>query len=249
MPHVAVTSRPDDIGTMRHLAARGFSVALVLVMTGVVLAGFWPFYARLLTGGTGAHWVIYLHAAVFSGWMLLLLTQVTLVYRRQVSAHRRLGRLGIYYGLVVLLLGLVATFVAPVVHVQAGRWTLDEAAGFLILPLGDMLLFAGFFGAGIAYRRQKVLHSRLMLLATIALLFAPAARMASRPIPILAVWLFPLALAMGYDVVTRRRIERVYIAGLAVLLVAFARLALVESEVWLRIGRHVLLILLPTPAA
>lgn len=217
MPHVADMSRPGDIGTTRHLIARGFSVALVLVMTGVVLAGFWPFYARLFTGGTGVHWVIHVHAAVFSGWMLLLLTQVGLIYRRRVSAHQRLGRLGIYYGLLVLLLGLVATFVAPVVHVQAGRWTLDEAAGFLILPLGDMLLFAGFFGAGIAYRRRKVLHSRLMLLATMALLFAPAARMANRPVSILLVWLFPLALAMGYDAVTRRRVERVYIAGLTLL--------------------------------
>lgn len=247
MTHVVAVVRPDERSASRHLAARGFFVALVLAMTGVVLAGFWPFYAGLVSGGRGAHGLIYLHAAVFSGWMVLLFTQVVLIARRRVAAHQRLGRLGIYYGLLVLLMGLVVTFAAPVLSVRQGARTIDEAAGFLILPLGDMLLFAGFFGAGIAYRRTRVLHSRLMLLATIALLFAPAARLGRGLIEILLIWLFPLALAIGYDVVTRRRVERVYLVGLAVLLVAFARIALVESEAWLVVGRRIMLALLATP--
>lgn len=213
-------------------------------MTGVVLAGFWPFYAGLLSAGGRAHGVIYLHAAVFSGWMVLLLAQVVLIYRRRVAAHQRLGRLGIYYGLLVLLMGLTVTFAAPVLGVQQGTRTIDEAAGSLLLPLGDMVLFAGFFGAGIVYRRTKVLHSRLMLLATVALLFAPAARLGRGLVEILLVWLFPLALAIGYDAVTRRRVEPVYLVGLAVLLAAFARIALVESEAWLVVGRRIMLALL-----
>ncbi len=51
-----------------------------------------------------------------------------------------------------------------------------HAAGFLVLPIGDMILFGGFFAAGIAGRRRRELHTRLMLLATVALLFAPTNR-------------------------------------------------------------------------
>jgi hypothetical protein len=233
----------------RHvsLPMRWFYTVLVLVMTGIVVIGFWPFWAGLFTGGTGAHWIIYVHAAVFSGWMVLLFVQVILVARRRVAVHQRLGRAGIYYGFVVLLLGLIITFASPAMNVAAGRASLDEAAGFLILPLGDMLLFGAFFGAGVAYRRKKELHKRLMVLATIALLFAPAARAGgdSGMLAVLAIWLLPLALAVTYDLYSRRRVERVYVVGLLVFLVAFGRVVLMESELWLPIGRWLLLPFIP----
>lgn len=231
------------------LAARGIYVVTVLVMTAIVLLGFWPFYAALPRGGSGAHWVIYMHAAVFSGWMLLLLTQVVLVFRRRVGTHRQLGRWGVYYGVLVLVMGLVITIAAPVQNVLAGRSTLDEAAGFLILPLGDMLLFGGFFAAGIGYRRKKELHKRLMVLASIALLFAPAARIGGEigPLAILLIWFLPLALVVAHDVITRHRIAPVYLAGTTILLVAFARLSLMDAQPWLVVGRRLLAPWLPQP--
>lgn len=240
--HTATRTLEIPRDRLTDTLGRGLYVALVVVMTGIVLLGFWPFYSALFTGGADAHPIIYFHAAVFSGWMALLLTQVILVFRRRTRLHQRMGKAGIYYGVLVLLVGLAATIAAPVQHVEAGRWTLDRAAGFLILPIGDMLLFGGFFAAGIAFRRKKDLHKRLMVLATIALLFAPAARLGGEtgPLAILTIWLTPLALAIGHDAVTRRRFERVYAVGLVVLLVAFARLALRESESWLVIGRWIL---------
>jgi hypothetical protein len=173
--------------------------------------------------------------------MALLLTQVLLVWRRRTDLHRRVGRVGIGYGVGVLLLGLIATVVAPLRHVATGEWTLDQAAGFLILPIGDMILFGGLFAAGIAARRQPDVHKRYMLLATIALMFAPAARLSGEnPVLLLAIWLLPLALAMADDMWTRRTIHRTYVIGLAVLLVAFTRVFAMESPAWLRVGRGML---------
>jgi hypothetical protein len=234
-------------GEPEGFLARGVYIGLVVVMTGIVLLGFWPFYSALFSGGTGGHWIVQLHAAVFSGWMLLLFTQVVLVFRRRTDMHQRVGRMGIYYGVLVLVMGLLITFAAPVQHVTGGRSTVDEAAGFLILPLGDMLLFGGFFAAGAAYRHRKELHKRLMLMATIALLFAPAARIGGDvgPLMVLAIWLLPLGLALAHDALLRRRIERVYLLGTAVLLVASARINLMESETWLVIGRRLLAPWLP----
>lgn len=242
MTHVAVPARRAESQGVRSLAARGLYVGVVLVMTATVLLGFWPFYAGLVAGGSRAHWVIYVHGALASGWMLLLLTQVVLVFRRRVRVHQKLGKVGIYYAVLVLAAGVAVTLVAPAVSVVEGRATLDEAAGFLILPIGDLLLFAGFFGAGIAYRRNRELHKRLMLLAALAFVFPAAARLggASGPFVVLLIWLFPLFLAMGHDLVTRARVAPVYFLGLAVLLAAFARVMLMESEVWLVVGRRIL---------
>ena len=221
-------------------ARRTTFLILTAVMVATVIGGFWPYF-RGTPGGVERPWVIHLHAVVFSGWMALLLTQVLLVWRRRTDLHRRVGRIGIGYGVGVLLLGLIATVVAPLRHVATGEWTLDQAAGFLILPIGDMILFGGLFAAGIAARRQPEVHKRYMLLATIALMFAPAARLSGEnPVLLLAVWLLPLALAMADDLWTRRAIHRTYVIGLAVMLIAFTRVFAMESPAWLRVGRGVL---------
>lgn len=247
MSAAARPGMPAHAGGARSLADRGFLVALVALMIVIVLGGFWPFYAALAGGAASAHWIIYLHAAVFSGWMILLLAQAILVFGRRVLLHRALGRFGIAYGTLVLVLGLVVAFAAPAMNVLAGRSTLDEAAAFLILPFVDMLLFAGFFAAAIVSRMRKELHKRLILLATIALVFPAAARLAGEAgmAAVLFAWLLPLGLAMGYDLATRRSIAPVYFIGLAVFLLAFARIGLMESEAWLAIGRGILLWMLP----
>jgi hypothetical protein len=221
-------------------AARAFYVFEALLMTVIVLAGFWPFYADLPGGGTVRHPVMYLHAAVFTGWLVLLLSQVVLVFRRQVKSHQRLGRFGIAYAVLVLLLGAAVTIVAPVEHVRAGEWPLDQAAGFLVLPIGDLLLFGGFFAAGIVYRRVPATHKRLMLLATNALIFPGAARFGDPSVGmIFGLWFLPVVLAMGFDQFTIGRIHRVYYIGVGVMLVFFMRIALMEAEAWLTIGRRI----------
>lgn len=241
MNQVATENSRLQPPVLRNIFDRGFYLGIVVVMTVIVLLGFRPFYTGLFDSSRSSHWLINLHAALFSGWMVLLAVQVALVFRRRVAVHQQVGRFGIAYGIVVLTLGLAVTFVAPILHVLDGKWTLDEAAGFLILPIGDMLMFAGFFSAGIFYRRKRDLHKRLMLLATIALLFAPAARLGGDSlITGLTIWMAPLALAIAYDVVTRRRVEPVLIVGTVVLLVGFARIGLMDSENWLVIGRSLL---------
>ena len=79
--------------------------------------------------------VIHLHGLVFSGWLFLLAGQAALVYRRRSNLHRRVGYWGAGYGCLVIVMGLIATMISPVVHVARGEWTVDEAAAFLILPL------------------------------------------------------------------------------------------------------------------
>lgn len=138
------------------------------------------------------------------------------------------------------IVGLIVSFVAPVLHVNAGEWTIDEAAAFLPIPFGDMVLFGGFFGAAVAYRRQPEIHKRLMLLATVAIVFAAAFRLQAAGVPrsaAIAVWYSPLVLAMAYDVRKRGRVHPVYWIGAAAMALALLRLPFGNTELWLKVGR------------
>ncbi len=221
---------------------RRFYLAITLILIAMVVRGFWPsYFGPLVSGGVTRPWIIHVHGVIFVGWMALLLAQVSLVAMGRVRLHRRVGNIGIAYGVLVLVIGLAVSFVAPVLHVRAGEWTLDRAAGFILLPLVDMVLFAGFFGAAIAYRRVPETHKRLILAATVALAFAAVARMSFRsPLVFLLVWLSPLFAAMAFDVFTRKRVHPVHFVSVAVLAVAFARIFFMDSDGWLKIGRALL---------
>lgn len=220
-----------------------FYAWMAVLMTAIVLGGFWPsYYGPLLRGAASRPWVLHVHGAIFMGWMVLLMTQVALVVSGRTATHRKLGTFGIGYGILVFVMGLVVSFAAPLLHLAAGEWKMDEAAGFLIIPLGDMVLFGGFFGAAILYRRKPEIHKRLILLATVALLFAAIGRLSfvlgRGPIALLA-WLSPLLVAMSYDGISRR-VHRTYVIGLVILVIGFTRVLFTESEWWLRIGRALL---------
>lgn len=221
---------------------RTFYIAISLALIATVFRGFWPsYFGPLLSGGVSRPWIVHLHGAVFVGWMMLLLAQVSLVASGRVRMHRRVGNVGMAYGALVLAIGLVVSFAAPVLHIRAGEWTIDRAAGFLLLPLVDMVLFAGFFGAAVAYRRRPEIHKRLILAATVALAFAAVARMSFQsPVMFLLVWLSPMFAAMLFDVFTRGRIHTVNAISVAVMAAAFVRLFFRESEGWLIVGRALL---------
>ena len=92
------------------------------------------------------------------------------------------------------------------------------------------------------YRRKPEIHKRLILSATVALLFAAAVRLTSveTPLILLLVWLFPLLVGMGYDGLTRRRVHPAYLIAAGILLVGFTRIFFIQSESWLKIGRALL---------
>jgi hypothetical protein len=221
---------------------RRFYVGVALFMTAIVVSGFWrTYFGPLLRGTMERPWIFHLHTLVFMGWMILLLAQVTLVSLGRTRIHRKLGKIGIAYGFVVLAVGLVMTFTAPLLHLAAGDQKMDEAAGLLLLPLGDMVLFAGFFTAAIVYRPKPEIHKRLILLATVALLFPAVARLAfERPWIFLVIWLSPILVAMGHDVLIRRRVHPTYLIGTGILIVAFTRVFFMHSDPWLKIGRAAL---------
>jgi hypothetical protein len=128
-------------------------------------------------------------------------------------------------------------------HLRAGEWTQTRAAGFLLITLGDMVLFGSLFGAAIAYRRKPEIHKRLMVGATVALLFAAVGRIPGldQKVPaLLAIWLSPVLIGMAYDWRTRGRPHPAYVVSALWLFAGALRVTQLESEIWLRTGRAIL---------
>lgn len=220
---------------------RRFYLGLAAAMTAFAVAGFSiTYWGPLFAGTLELHWFLHVHGAVFFLWLALLLLQVGLVYRGRTDLHRRVGAgVGIAWGLLVLFVGVSASFgrISPAVGTEFG--TLEEFVQFLPVPLGDMVAFGLLFGAGVAWRRRPEAHKRLMVLATAALLPAAGGRFAGlvdspllqRTLVVGAPLVFAV-LAMGYDRWTRGHVHRAYLWGTGLLAVVESRFFLLGSETW-----------------
>lgn len=219
---------------------RRFYVALAVYLLAMILVGFWPsYYGPLVRGAARVPIILHVHGAIFIGWMLLLIAQTVFAARGELRTHRALGTFGIGYGTVVWLMGLLVSFVAPVINVQSGRWTVPEAAAFFPIPFGDMVLFGGYFLAAVLTRARPELHKRYMVMATIAVAFAAAFRLQALGVAIplaVVIWYVPLALCMIYDYRSKGRVHPIYLAGAVVMAIALLRLPFGTSAAWQGIG-------------
>ena len=202
---------------------RRFYLAVALAMTMLVFIGFWPSYFSVLVSGTGydRHWVFHLHAAVFMGWMGLLITQVILARRRQTAAHMAVGRWGFVWGIAVFVLGVVVSIAIIRGGYAAGSISsVTDALWFASAPITDITQFAVLLGLGWASRRKVESHRRYMILATVAILPAATARMAY----LLGPWSFEMwflaivAVLIWRDLHTMKEVHGATVGGVLILL-------------------------------
>jgi hypothetical protein len=221
--------------------ARGFYVALAVLIAALALAGFWrSYFGSLLTGNVVETLpLVHFHIAVYVGWLALFVAQAAFAAAGRIDLHVKVGRFGIGYGWFVVAIGLLVGFGMFVVRVRAGAEA--EAIGRLFGPVLDMLVFAPLFAAAVHYRGKPELHKRLMLLAMVTLLVPAVSRMrAVMPSLVLVqlVWSAPILLAMAYDYAKRRIVHPIYVFGLVLLLVESpaVRAAARASQPWRSIG-------------
>jgi hypothetical protein len=211
---------------------QAFVIGLSLFIAAIPFFGFWrSYFGPLLQGVAGHPGFIHVHAAIYVGWIALFVAQVFLASSGRIGLHRRFGKIGVVYGVVVIAVGLFTAWSQFALRVEAGM--LAEAQNRLLAPLTDMIVFPIFFGAALYYRRRPELHKRLMIVATTTLLVAAALRL---PLPLparLLVWFSPILLAMAYDVATRRMLHPAYAVGLAALILLSQRRFLAGTDAWL----------------
>src|SRR5215469_7951096 len=82
-------------------------IGLSILIAGIALSGFWSrYFGPLLRGIVDKPNIIHFHAAVFSGWVALFAAQIALAATGRIELHRKIGKIGIYFGFVLIAVGL-----------------------------------------------------------------------------------------------------------------------------------------------
>ena len=128
----------DHTGARRQYERYFFSGMAVLIL-GTVFLGFAKTY--FLAGVFRAplpSWVIHIHGAAFTSWILLLIMQTSLVSVGRVDVHRRLGMVGFGLACVMVVLGAMA---GTDLLRRDGTGFGVNAKAFYAGTLGDMVIF------------------------------------------------------------------------------------------------------------
>lgn len=205
-------------------------------MAATVAVGFGPtFYLRPVVAGPPLRSLLLLHGFLFTAWIVVFVTQATLVANHRTDLHRRLGGYAAALAAVMLVVGLATAISgARLGHVPVGA---PPPLVFLIIPFSAIVLFAGFVAAGIHQRGRPETHKRLMLLASASILGAAVARLPLLPpMPPVFFGVSDLFVVAGivYDLRTRGRVHPAYIwGGLILLLSQPLQLMLSGTSAWL----------------
>jgi uncharacterized membrane protein YozB (DUF420 family) len=149
--------------------AAGFYLAIPLVGVAAIAIGFsttyfMPMWRRTLDVPP----VVHLHGALNLSWVILVISQVLLVRERQTPLHRRIGLIGLPLAIAMLITGcVVALWSAKRDFPLRG----PVAASSIIGVVTSLTIFAGLVALAIIWRRWPDWHKRLMLLATIVVLW------------------------------------------------------------------------------
>ncbi|HEY0322783.1 MAG TPA: hypothetical protein VGC66_17650 [Pyrinomonadaceae bacterium] len=205
----------------------------------IVLAGFArTYYLKGLFGSQALPGLlVHLHGIVMTSWVVLFVVQVWLVAARRTRVHQRLGLLGAVLAALVLFVGVVTAISAAARGSSPGPPPLQ----FLVIPLGDMLVFAILVGTALYFRRRINIHKRLMLLAAVNLLTPAIARIPLQFIdtggPLVFFGLTDLCLlaCVVFDTFKHRRLHPVLVWGTLFIVASQPlRLMLAGTDAWMR---------------
>ena len=149
--------------------ARTFYLAFAAMTVAAVLIGFSTTYFVPGARGTlNIPWIVHLHGWTAMGWVAFLVAQVLLVRSGQSRLHRQVGKAA-----VPLAVGVWASGIAVGVWVVnrdlpgQGDFAYESLAGTII----SLTMFLALVIAAVLLRRSPDWHKRLMLLATIVVLW------------------------------------------------------------------------------
>jgi len=211
---------------------------IALFFVGIVAWGFWRSYFRpLLDGSADRPWLVHLHAAVFVGWVLLLVLQAGLAAAGRVDTHRRIGTAGMIYGSLVFLAGVLVSVGGPALRVRNGEFGLETAAMVAVYSLADLLLFGLFLALAFVYRFRPQVHKQWVICATAALGGAAVGRVLDTSSALyLLVWLSPVLALILVDLLFARKARIAPFVATAAIVAAFFKMQLLAGPVWRNLG-------------
>lgn len=219
-------------------------VAIMLLLAS--FAGFAPsYYLKSQFGNGSLSPLVHVHGALFTAWILLLVTQTSLVATGRVDLHRRLGIAG-----GVLALSMMVTAALVIWHRATNPGTdlpHDLILRFLALAVVALVAFSSLIAAALVLRRNGAAHKRLMVLATTVMAGAAIHRLliwvvspnVSPPVFFGATDLFIVALGV-FDYISRGRLHPATVWGGSFVIVSqVVGVALAASDGWVAFAHRV----------
>lgn len=223
-----------------NLDHRFFAIVTAAVIISV-LVGFGPtFYLKpFFNSPPVARSIIYVHAFVMAAWVLLFAVQVFFISSKKIKLHQKLGYAGIALAVLVFVTGMMVTVAAAKFGTAAAPPGIPPLE-FMIVPFGDMIVFAILFGAALYYRKNSPNHKRLMLLTVINFLPPAIARFPGGMINDFGpLWFYgvPTLITIAVFVLDtwwNRKLNKVFLlAGIFLVASMWIRLPLSSTGMWL----------------
>jgi hypothetical protein len=238
MSSIAERSRVNSRGRARKLE-RLFYTGMAAAFLITVFAGFSrTYFLRRYFESQPLIPLLHLHGFVFSSWIVLMLTQTTLIAAKRTSTHRRLGIAGVVIAGLMIIIGTITAIIRAKTFEPPPGY--PSPLVFLTIPLGDIFVFAILVGAAFYFRRRAGVHKRLMLLATIAILPAAVARLPiafiqqNGPLAFFGLSDLFIVPCLVYDFITRGRPHRATLLGGTLVIVSHPlRLIIGNTHAWL----------------
>jgi hypothetical protein len=155
---------------------RYFYFYMALVCAAVAFLGFAPtYFAPLASGKFKANPVVHIHGLLFFSWNLYFVFQTWLAASGRIARHRAVGLIGVAFATAMTIFGTLVAI--NFMKNAASHGAADAGIALATIPLNGIAFFAVVFVMAVVAVRRPETHKRLMLLATISLLDAPAARL------------------------------------------------------------------------
>ena len=212
-----------------------FSAMAILILATVFLGFARTYFLAGVFRAPLPNWLIHVHGAAFSSWIILLVTQTSLVSAGRADIHRRLGLLGFALASLMVVLGMVAGtdalrrgFAPPGI----------DAKRFYIVPITDMLFFATLIFFAFRARFDPPAHKRLILIATSALLIAAVSRWPFASVNgkvLIATFIADIIVLFvaAYDIFSIGKIHRATLyAGIFLIVAQQIRFPIAQTAAW-----------------
>lgn len=198
---------------------RQFFLFMAIGIAGLVVSAFGLWFVRGISS-VASPWLVHVHAVSFMAWIALYVTQNVMVYRNDITRHRRIGTAGALLGAWMVFVGLVITPWTLAAHRSPPFFT---PGYFLAMDWVNIVVFGVLLTAALKLRRQTDWHRRLMLCATVCVMAPACGRlliMATGEFTtssLVGMQLAVVAVAMAGDLTLRGRVHSAYFWGVGAL--------------------------------
>lgn len=231
--------------SVRKIRKSKFFLIMGMVGLFAIFVGFSkPFIIPVTQQTFKAPFSIYFHAAVSLAWVLLFTIQSSLIHKKKYKLHIRLGFVGIFLAIATSfsLLPVSKFIVERDLKLGLGEMAYSNSISLLTTAF----IFLVLVGFAIYFRRQSIIHKRLLLLATIVLLWPAWFRFRHffPNVPRPDIW-FGLVLSDSliivswiWDKISNKRIHpSLLYPGIAIIIEQAIEVILYDSDIWRTIGR------------